>query len=886
MTQIFVLDALGYLYRSYYAIRNMTDSKGQSTGALYGFIRSIQKLQKDFSPQHLVIVFDGPNSLHGRLNLYADYKQHRKETPADLFPQIAWAQEYCVAAGLSFLSLPNVEADDTMGSIAVWSKQEGLTTFLCTSDKDLCQFVDGSTFILNTHKDNQILDAAKVQEVFGVPPERIVDYLAITGDASDNVPGLPGFGPKSAAALLQEFGSLKELLDHPERLKGEKKQEVVRTHRHMAELSYQLVTINTRVDIPKTLDFYQIASANRAVLEDFYRRFNFLSLLKELDTQKGASSQEDIVSYHLVNDEAALQKLALLLSTASEVAFDTETTDVRPMYAELVGIGFCLSPQEAWYVPMNGALTHATILQYLHPIFSNPKIGFYGHNAKYDVHVLSRAGIQIANLSFDTILASYLLNAHSHRHSLDHLALQYFGKVKIDIKTLLGTGKKEITMDQVPLERVCEYCCEDVDYTCRLKERLEGELKERGLTPLLQNLEMPLNRILAQMEENGIFLDPRVLQTFSKELSKKLEALVEKIYAMAGETFNLNSPKQLGDILFSKLNIPPPKKTATGYSTDAEVLESLAVNFPIAGDLLIYRSLEKLRSTYVQALPDTIHPKTGRIHCTYNQYVAATGRLSCQDPNLQNIPVRTEDGKRIREAFRPQQEGWSFLSADYSQIELRLMAHLSEDPKLIEAFLGGEDVHSYTASLVFNLPLGAVTPIQRQHAKAVNFGILYGQQAFGLSKELGISVTEASAFITTYFERYPRVREFIEECKETARKTGKATTLIGRERLLPEIQSKNPQLRAAAERLAINTPLQGSCADLIKLAMIKASDFLKNNALQSMMVLQIHDELVFEAPDKELDALSCGVRAAMEKVWELKVPLVTSIHVGKNWREC
>ena len=575
---------------------------------------------------------------------------------------------------------------------------------------------------------------------------------------------------------------------------------------------------------------------------------NFSSLLKELDSPK----TEEEVSYNLVNDEPAFKALLKTLESASLICFDTETTSESPIKAELVGISFAIQEKEAWYVPFNGAIPPSKILGALKTLFENPKKGFFGHNVKYDLHVLRNYGIEVKNLAFDTIIASYVLNAHERRHNLDYLALTLFDKVKIPIEELIGKGKKQTSMAQVPLDKISAYSCEDADYTFRLQEKFKQELEARGLTKVFYEIEMPLVPILAAMERQGIFVDTAVLTPLSEKVHLELKQLTDTLYQMAGEEFNLNSPKQLSQILFEKMDIPPPRKTETGFSTDADVLEELKWNYPIAHKLLEYRSLEKLRSTYIEKLPQEINPRDGRIHCTFNQTVAATGRLSCQDPNLQNIPVRSALGQEIRAAFRPEKSGWSFFGADYSQIELRLVAHLSQDPAMIAAFLHNQDIHSRTAADVLGIPLDHVTKEMRQKAKAVNFGIIYGQGEFGLSQELGISRAEAAHFIARYFERYPKVREFVQSCKDEALKTGRAKTLTGRERLIPEINSKNRQIRAAAERLAVNTPLQGTAADLIKLAMLAVDAKLKEQRARGFLVLQIHDELIFEIPDREI----------------------------------
>lgn len=889
MKTLFVLDASGYLYRSYFAIRNMTNTKGESTNALYGFIRSVQKLIKDFKPEYLVAVFDGPQNAAKREAIYSDYKAHRSAMPDDMRYQIHWAHRYCELMGIPQLNITGCEADDVMGSVAKWVAQGGEKAYLCTSDKDLCQLVDDHILILNTNKDNQLIDAHEVEKIHGVPPQKMVDLLAMVGDASDNVPGLSGFGPKTAAELLKSLGSLDYILSHPEEIPGKKKQETIVQERDLALLSRKLVLIDTAVEVPQTWDFFRLKDPVIGDLKEFYGSMNFNTLIRELEQMAPPPVEAGEVrgeEYQLVDEEQDFADLLAFLSQQKEICFDTETTSICPIQAELVGIGFGVEPKKAWYVPVNGKLGLERVLKGVKPLFENPEIGFYGHNVKYDYHVLNNYGIHVNRLSFDTILASYVLNSHKRQHSLDNLALEYFGKVKIPISDLIGKGKKQLSMSEVAVEAVSNYCCEDVDYTCRLKKVLEEQLKVRGLDKLFFNLELPLLPVLAGMERHGIYLDGPILASFSTELALQIQDLAEQIYKDAGVEFNLNSPVQMEKILFDRLSIPYPKRHTGSRSTADEILELLKMDFPIAAKIQKYRELEKLRSTYVASLPHDVNQKTDRIHCTFNQSVAATGRLSCQDPNLQNIPVRTENGRRIREAFRPAMPGWSFLAADYSQIELRLLAHLSEDPQLLNAFQHEEDIHARTAAAIYHLPLEQVSKEQRHNAKAVNFGIIYGQQAFGLAQVLGITNSEAAAFIQAYFKQFTKVKEFLEECKEKARKTGRAVTYTGRERLIPEIHSKNGQLRMQAERLALNTPFQGTAADMIKMAMLKIDGEIQKRGLKGYMILQIHDELIFEVPDDELEAFKTLVKEAMEHVFALKVPIVVDISVGKNWKEC
>lgn len=891
MDKIYIVDAVNYLFRSYYAIGPMTNDKGESTSALYGFIRSVQKLVKEFSPEYLVCIFDGPDNKKSRQAVYAEYKMHRKGAPEDLFPQFEWAYEYCEMAGIPVLCIEGIEADDAMASAALWAQKKGAVAYLCTTDKDLMQLVGKEIFLLHPHKDYLLIDAAKVEELFGVRPDQMLDFLAITGDASDNIPGINGFGPKTAAALLQEFGTLDHILAHPEKIRGEKKQEALREQKQQALMSRQLATLDVRVVIPQSSEFYRLKEPNRSKLIDFYHHMQFNSLLREMGEEppkKGGKKKRhtDQHLYHLVDEEQELHALLEKLLKEKEVGIDTETTGGHPLLAELVGIGFCVDPGEAWYIPCNGRLEEKKVFAALMGFFAQAKGTFYGHNLKYDLHILENLGIELKRIGFDTILASYLLNPQKRRHNLDELTLEKFKRVKIPIESLIGKGKKQRSMREVEIEKVKEYCCEDVDYTARLKELFEEELKERKLDQLFYDIELPLLSILAKMEQAGIYLDVDRLKQLGHTLSLDLNRLKEKIFREVGEEFNLNSPKQLSAILFQKLGLRKPARARTEFATGADVLERLAEENPIVRSILDYRTLEKLRTTYVEALPLAVHPQTGRIHCTFNQSVAATGRLSCQDPNLQNIPVRTQEGNAIRSCFKPQKRGWSFIGGDYSQIELRLLAHFSEDRELIRAFKTKEDIHAHTAALVFNIPIEMVTPEMRSQAKTVNFGILYGQGPFGLAQQLHISTREAALFIQTYFERYPGVLDYLESCKARARKTGFATTLTGRQRPIPEISNKNPIIRAAAERLATNTPLQGTAADLIKMAMIEIDRSIREKKLEGKMILQIHDELIFEIPDEEIPIFEKLVKEKMEHVLKLNVPIEAHIAIGKNWGEC
>lgn len=878
MEKIYILDAINYLFRSYYAIGPMTNPKGESTSAVYGFIRSLQKLIKDFSPDHLVAIFDGPDNRRSRTEIYEKYKAHREEGPKDLYPQIKWAYEYCKMAGIPTLQVSGVEADDTIASVALWAKDRGATSYMCTSDKDLFQLVSDKIYVINVHKQNMLIDEQKVKEIHGVRPDQMLDLLSIMGDKSDNIPGVEGFGPKTAAKLLQEFETLDYIIQYPEKIPGKKKQQTFIEQTDQALLSKKLATLNTDIDFPKNSTFFEVTEPDIPSLKQFYQEMKFTTLLKDF-----ATVTKEPVTYTLTDSLEKLEELVSLLNNHTQICVDTETTKDHPLKAELIGIGFSIKSKEAFYVPLNGSMDKKIVIATLDRLFSNPNIGFFGHNIKFDCHVLKNHGLKIKKICFDTLLASYLLNPQNRQHGLDQITLEIFDVQKISYKSLTKEGRKEISLKEVPIEKVATYCCEDVDYTYRLKDFFDQALIKEGLDRLFYEMELPLIPILIGMEEKGIFLDHNKLSIMSKALDIQLTELETIIHEQAGVKFNIKSPKQLAHVLYEHMGLTPPRKK---ISTAANILEELSENFPIVSHVLEYRALEKLRSTYTDALPKQINTNTNRVHCTFNQSVTATGRLSCQDPNLQNIPVRSEQGKKIREGFMPQNSNWVFLSADYSQIELRLLAHFSDDPELIRAFESGEDIHTHTASLVFGVPIQEVTKEMRKNAKAVNFGILYGQSSFGLSKELGIPVKEAKAFIERYFNTYKNIRPFIEKCIDKVNKTGFATTLSGRKRPIPDLSNKNPHIKAAAERLAANTPLQGTAADVIKKAMIEIDYWLKKETLKGFMILQVHDELIFEIPREEVPIFTKMVKNIMENTYLFKIPLIVDIEVGKNWGEC
>ena len=869
----------------------MTNPQGESVNALYGFIRSYNKILKDFSPEQVVAVFDGPDNKKSRTDIYSEYKGHRKSMPEDLFPQLEKAVEFCHIAGIPTLTIPGVEADDTMGSIAIWAEKMGAEAYICSSDKDLCQLITDHIFVINPHKENLVIDKNKVVELFGVKPTQMIDYLAMVGDASDNIPGLEGFGPKTVCTLLKEHETLEYILQHPELLSGKKKETLIE-QKEIALMSKKLATIQTDIEFPKTQTFFQQECKDLSALENFYKENHFMSLLKELDLTKKTlgqqSKQPEITSFNtiVVDSEETLLKMTQSLSIEAEICFSILSDEPDPMKGSITAISFAAKESEIWFVPYSRCTHKQMYLDRMNDLFSSPNISFYGHDIKHHLHILLNEKMHAPEINFDTILASYVLRPQTSKHNIELLALEKFSKQLSSLEELTGKGKKRIPLHDVELNGLTTFCSERMAVIMELKKTLTKELEEQKLDAVFYDIEIPLLPVLLTMERNGIFLDKEDIKKMSSSITNKISKIEEEIYDLASERFNLNSPKQLGVVLFEKLGLPSGKKTLTGYSTSAEVLESLKNKSPIIPKILEYRGLEKLRSTYIDALPEFVNESTRRIHCTFNQSVTATGRLSCQDPNLQNIPVRSDEGKKIREAFKPQHKDYTFLAADYSQIELRLLAHLSADESLIKSFNSNEDVHSFTASLVFEVPIDQVTPEMRYQAKAVNFGIIYGQQAFGLSQELGIDVKQASTFIKKYFERYPKVKEFLESSKDTARALGYAETITGRKRPIPELDNKNQIIRSAAERLATNTPLQGTAADLIKLAMIKIHNILKESDLDAKMILQVHDELVFEVVERDKEKLREIVKNAMEHIFTLRVPLDVDISFGKNWGEC
>ncbi len=878
--RLFLIDGNSFCYRAFYAIRALTNSKGQPTNAIYGFITMLNKIVKEKKPDMLAVAFDmkGPTFRHKK---YEDYKIQRKPMPDDLIGQMAHIKNMVAAYNIPIFEVQGYEADDVLATIARRAEEKDIETFIVTGDKDALQIVGSHIKVYSTHKEGLIYDAHKVKEEYGVEPNRMIDIMSLMGDAIDNIPGVKGIGEKTAVELITEFGSLDGLYKNIDRVKSDSRKKILAENKEMAYLSRELAVLDENV--PLKIDFKELETKDPDArkLFELFKEFEFKSLLKDV-TPKGTLKSV----YELIEDQKAFSKLVEELSGLKEFAFDFETTSVDPMLAKLVGVSFSWNIGHASYVPMNKYFTIENVLAALKPIFEDVNIKKIGQNIKYEYIVLANYGIELKGISFDTMVASYVLNPSKLNHNLEDICLEYLShKMTTPIQELLGKGKAAITMDQVDVKKVSDYCCEDSDVTLRLKKILEKDIADKGLDKLFHDVEIPLVKVLAIMEINGVSIDKDYLAKLSKELEHKLDKLTNNIYELAGEEFNINSPKQLSKILFEKLKLPVVKKTKTGISTNEEVLIKLAAEHKLPKMLLEYRELAKLKSTYIDSLPELINPKTGRVHTSFNQTVTATGRLSSSGPNLQNIPIKTDEGRKIRKAFIPSSSAGVLLSADYSQIELRILAHLSGDKQLAKAFREGLDIHSFTASLVFGVKEKEVTSEMRSMAKTVNFGIVYGMSPYGLSQSLNIGVDKAKEFIDAYFERYPDVKQYLEGLITEARENGFVATILGRRRYIPEINNQNMQIRQFAERTAINAPIQGSAADVIKVAMIAIDEKLAKSGMKTKMTMQVHDELVFDVPKQELDKAKKIVKEGMEEIIKLKVPVEAHIEVGKNWLE-
>ncbi len=881
--KIFLLDGNGFCYRAYYAIQHLSNSKGEATNAVYGFLMMLRKIIEEQQPTHLAVCFDlaGPTFRDG---LYADYKATRKPMPDDLVGQMPVIKEMLSAFGIPIYELQGFEADDVLGTLAKRLADGKREIFIATGDKDILQLVNSHVKVFSINKEGLVYDAEKVRERFeGLGPEKVVEVMALMGDSADNIPGVPGIGPKTAMALIKEFGTLENLFKNAEKIKSKSMKEKILGNKDQAIQSRKLAEIYCEVPIKAELGDMALSEPDGKKLLELFKRLEFRTLIKEFS----AETTEDR-TYSIIKTEKEFNDFLQKLSKVKAFSVDTETTSEVALLATLVGLSFSWKTHEAYYIPVDGkhdgeGLPVAKVLARLRPFLEDARIKKYGQNIKYDLNVLWRHGVKLAGASFDTMIASYLLQSSKLNHNLDDLSLEHLGVKKITTDSLIGSGKKAITMDKVPVEKVGEYSSEDADCVWRLVEIFKPRLEEDGLMDLFNNLEMPLMEVLAGMERAGVKIDTGILGELSQQCEKELNVLARQIYKEAGEEFNINSTKQLGEILFVKLNLPKIKRTKTGFSTDTSVLEKLSEMHALPRLLLEYREKSKLKSTYLDALPELINPETGLVHTSFNQTTTSTGRLSSTNPNMQNIPIRSELGRQTRKAFVPRAKGRKILSADYSQIELRILAHFTEDKTLMKAYKEDVDIHVLTACTLYKVSEKEVTSEMRQAAKTVNFSLIYGKTAFGLSKDLQISVGEADTFIKTYFKQFPRVLDFMESQKERARKAGYLTTVLGRRAYFPEINSTNVNIRNFSERAAINAPIQGSAADLIKRAMIDIYQILLQEKYETLLTLQVHDELVFDVPDRELKDISELVRDKMENALEFKVPLRVDIHVGENW---
>ena len=888
---LILVDGSSYLYRAFHAMPMLTNSKGNHTGAAYGITNMLRRLLAEHTPSHLAVVFDAKGKTF-RDDLYAEYKANRPPMPEEMREQLDPIRSIVTALGIPFLEVPGVEADDVIGTLAEQGRDRGYGVTISTSDKDMAQLVDRSVTMVNT-MDGGVLDPDGVEEKFGVAPDRIVDYLTLIGDSVDNVPGVPKVGPKTAVKWLKQYGSLDEIIAHAGDIGG-KVGENLRNSLEQLPLSRTLVTIKRDVELDVGPDDLECSIPDSDRLRELYSELEFKTWLSEIlaDGEESPQAREQ-VDYETITDAKRLAAWIKRLEKSECFAFDTETTSLDYMSADLVGVSFAIEPGEAAYVPCAHdyddapkQMSRDDLLAALKALLENPQHIKIGQNLKYDMSVLARCGVDLVGIGFDTMLESYVLDSTATRHDMDSLALKYLSHRTIHFEDIAGKGAKQLTFNQIPLDQAGPYAAEDADVTLRLHQTLWPRLREEAsLEKLFNEIEMPLVPVLSRVERNGVLVDRKMLENQSSELATSIEDIAARAYAEAGEEFNLGSPKQIQGILFEKLELPVLEKTPKGQPSTAEsVLQELAHDYPLPKLILEYRGMSKLKSTYTDALPACINSQTGRVHTSYHQAVASTGRLSSTDPNLQNIPVRTPEGRRIRQAFVAP-AGHRILAADYSQIELRIMAHLSGDEGLKKAFESGEDIHRATAAEVFGVALKKVSDEERRSAKAINFGLIYGMSAFGLGRQLGIPRREAQDYVDLYFDRYPEVKRFMDETRERARDKGFVETVFGRRLYLPEIKSRNPARRQYAERTAINAPMQGTAADIIKRAMIALDGWLEAGDVQARMIMQVHDELVFEVAEEVVADVQSKVQEVMESAAELSVPLKVDAGSGKNWDE-
>ncbi len=894
-----LVDGSSYLFRAFHALPPLTNSKGQPTGAVYGVINMLNKLVAEYNPKHIAVVFDAKGKTF-RNDMYKEYKANRPPMPDELSSQIAPLYEIVEALGYPVVIVPGVEADDVIGTYARQATEQKVETLISTGDKDLAQLVNPHVTLINT-MNNVVMDEAGVVDKFDVPPSAIIDYLALMGDTSDNIPGVPKVGPKTAAKWLKQYETLDNLVAHADDIKG-KVGESLRDNLAQLPLSRELTTIKCDVELEHAISELVMRAPQVDKLKQMYTEMEFKTWLSNLFANEGEATAEPATipavqalpeaSYETILDKPGFDRWLKKLKAADQFAFDTETTSLDYMKARIVGVSFAVEVGEAAYVPFAHdyldapeQLSERDVLGGLKALLEDENKKKIGQNLKYDAHVLANHEITLKGIAQDTMLESYVLDS-TQRHGMDALALRLLGHSTIHFEDIAGKGVKQLTFNQIDLEQAGPYAAEDADITLQIHQKLSAALDQQpALKSIYLDIELPLLNVLLNIERNGVLVDVAMLEKHSKQLAERMKELEQQAYDEAGETFNLASPKQLGSILFEKLKIPTKKKTKTGqYSTAEDVLQELAIDYALPKLILEHRSVSKLKSTYTDKLPLQVNEKTGRVHTSYNQTVAATGRLSSTDPNLQNIPIRSEEGRRIRQAFIAP-EAYKMLAADYSQVELRIMAHLSEDENLLKAFAEGIDVHRATAAEVFGVALDAVESEQRRAAKAINFGLIYGMSAFGLAKQLNIGRYEAQDYINTYFARYPGVKTYMDKTREQAHDRGYVETVFGRRLYLPEINSRNGQRRQYAERTAINAPMQGTAADIIKRAMIAVDRALSASKLDAKVVMQVHDELVLEVLEKDVEAVADLLRVEMEQAAALKVPLVVDIGIGDNWDE-
>ncbi len=896
--KLFIIDGHALCYRAYFAfIRNpLINSNGQNTSAIFGFARMLLKLIKEQSPDYLAVAFDPPVKSF-RFRLYEEYKANRQKMPDDMRSQVEEIKTMVKTLGLPLLMFDEFEADDILGTVAEKYSSKNVEVYLVTGDKDAYQLIHDNVRIYASSKgisEYEIYDREGVINKVGLPPEKIIDYMALMGDTSDNVPGIKGIGEKTALKLISEYGTLENLFDNADSIKG-KTGELIKNGRDSAILSRELVTIRRDVPIDMKIDDFTFKGLDPDAAAPYFNGLEMSSIVSEFfqggEKKPVTNPEPEKRDYRIIRTEKDLDNMISDIEKAGIVCVDTETDSLQPVEANLVGMSFSIKEQAGWYLPVMSRglfsedyLDSSVSITKVKPLLENREIKKIGQNIKYDLLVLRRAGIELRGIVFDTMIASYLINPSERRHNMDDLAEEYLKYKTITYKELTGTGKNAVPITEVPLARLAEYATEDADVTLRLHNVLKPLLKRDELVDLFDKIEMPLMEVLADMEYTGVKIDTKHFEKMKKDTAARLSDVERSIYSLAGQEFNINSTRELSSILFDKLGLKTVKKTKTGFSTDIQVLETLQGSHEIIDHLIQYRTLSKLQSTYIDTLPKLISPVTGRIHTSYNQTVAATGRLSSSDPNLQNIPVRDDFGRQLRKGFIPD-KGFVMMSADYSQIELRLAAHYSNDANMLAAFRDGIDIHNMTASSVFGVSFDHITPDMRRQAKIINFATIYGVSPYGLSQQAEISMKDAAEFIKRYFETYPGFRNYIDTTIEFAQKNGYVTTLMGRRRPVPEINSDTVFRREGAERVAINTPLQGTSADLIKIAMINIARELSAKKLKSRMIMQVHDELVFEVHEDELDEMKKIVKEKMETAIKLNVPIIVDIGIGKNWEE-